>query len=107
MTFAQPNQVSDEYGNVTTGWVDRFTVNAGVTPRLGGEAVMAARLAGTQPVTIRVRQSIDTKQISADWKATDVNSQVVYNIRTVADADMGNSSHGLYLDMMAESGVAV
>ena len=42
MTFAEPDSVSDEYGNVTLGWKERFTVAANVVPRFGSEAVEAA-----------------------------------------------------------------
>lgn len=104
--FAERNSVSDEYGNVTTGWLHRFTVRADITPRLGGETVEAARLQGRQPVVIRVRRSPDTKRVTTDWKATD-ESGAEYNIRAVVDPHLGDSTRGMWLDMLAESGVAV
>jgi head-tail adaptor len=70
--FSKPDAVPDAYGNVATGWLDMFTVAANITPRLGGETVEAARLAGRQPVVIRVRHSTDTTQIKTDWRATTV-----------------------------------
>lgn len=106
VTFAERDTVEDEYGNPSTGWVDRFTVRANITPRLGGETVEAARLAGRQPVVIRVRISPDTRKVTTDWKATDQNG-IAYNIRTTVDPFLGDSKHGMYLDMLAESGVAV
>ena len=33
--FSERNTVGDEYGNPTTGWVDRFTVAANITPAAG------------------------------------------------------------------------
>lgn len=102
-----PNQVSDDFGNVTTGWEFKFTVSASITPRLGGETVEAARLAGRQPVVIRTRFSNDTKQIRTDWKATDVQSGIDYNIRSVADPLLGTVEHGKWIDLLAESGVAI
>jgi len=104
--FEMPDQVTDEYGNVTTGWTVRFTVSANITPRLGGETVEAARLTGRQPVVVRVRQSDDTRQIKTDWRCTNTNNGVVYNIRTVVDPAEGDVEHGKYLDMLAETGVA-
>ena len=106
VTFAERDQVEDEYGNVSTGWVDRFTVSANIVPRLGGETVMAARLTGMQPMTIRVRSSPDTKTVTTDWKATDQDGKV-YNIRTAVDPLKGDGQHSLFIDMLAESGVAV
>lgn len=107
MTFAEPFGATDEYGNQEQGWQDRFTVRAQVTPRLGGEAVDAARLSGRQPVIIRVRNSPDTKLIRTDWKATDVDAGIPYNVRSVADPDLGGPQHGQWLDVLAESGVAI
>jgi head-tail adaptor len=63
VTFAARITVSDEYGATTGGFEDRFTVRARIWPRLGGETVLAARLSGTQPVTITVRESPDTREI--------------------------------------------
>jgi head-tail adaptor len=107
VTFAERDQTEDEFGNVSQGWVDRFTVSANIAPRLGGEAVTAARLAGQQPVVIRVRTSPVTVQITTDWRATDQASGKVYNIRTAVDPLEGDSMHGLFIDMLAETGVAV
>ncbi len=106
LTFAERNTTTDEFGNVSTGWTDKFTVSANITPRLGGEAVEAARLAGRQPVIIRVRQSPDTVLITTDWKATDQAGHE-YNIRTAVDPLLGDASHGFWIDMLAETGVAV
>ena len=83
------------------------TVRAQITPRLGGETVEAARLQGRQPAIIRVRYSPDTKLIRASWKATDADSGIVYNVRSIADPEMGNAQHGQWIDVLAESGVAV
>lgn len=106
--FAQPDTVQDDYGNVSTGWLTRFTVWANIAPRLGGgEVVMGARLGGQQPVVIRVRQSPDTRLVRTDWKVTDVNSGTEYNIRSITDPDLGNVGHGKWVDMLAESGVAI
>jgi head-tail adaptor len=106
VAFAERDQTEDEFGNVSQGWVDRFTVSANIIPRLGGETVEAARLAGRQPVVIRVRASPATVQITTDWKATDEAGKV-YNIRTAVDPLLGDDNHGMYIDMMAETGVAV
>jgi head-tail adaptor len=106
VTFAERDQTEDEFGNVSQGWVDRFTISANIIPRLGGETVMAARLGGMQPVIIRVRTSPATVQITTDWKATDERGKV-YNIRTAVDPLQGDSDSGRYIDMLAETGVAV
>jgi SPP1 family predicted phage head-tail adaptor len=106
VTFAERDQTEDEFGNVSQAWVDRFTISANIVPRLGGEAVTAARLAGQQPVIIRVRTSPATVQITTDWRATDERGKV-YNIRTAVDPLDGDNQHGMFIDMFAETGVAV
>src|SRR5262245_1398561 len=105
--FSKPNEQTDEYGNVTTGWQDMFSVAANITPRLGGETVEGARLAGRQPAIIRVRNTPDTQLIRTDWKATDVVSGNEFNVRAVTDPYMGDVRHGQWLDMLAEGGIAV
>lgn len=106
VTFAERNTTQDAYGNMSTGWLDRFTVAANIIPRLGGEAVDAARLAGRQPVVIRVRKSPDTAKITTDWKATDQAGRE-YNVRTAVDPALGDTRRGYFIDMIAETGVAV
>jgi SPP1 family predicted phage head-tail adaptor len=107
ITWAEPTGGRDEYGNEQTGWTDRFTVRAQISPRLGGETVEAARLQGHQPVVVRVRYSPDTKLIRTDWRATDADSGIVYNVRSVVDPNMGGRQHGQWIDVLAEAGVAV
>jgi hypothetical protein len=97
----------DKYGNEQTGWATRFTARAQIVPKLGGEDVMAARLQGRQPVVIRVRNSVDTRRINTNWRATDSDSGVAYNVRSVADPFMGQPERGRWIDALAESGVAI
>ena len=106
LTFAQRDTTQDEYGNMTESWIDRFTVSAAIIPKHGGEQVMAERLAGRQPVVIRVRASPETNQVTTDWRATDENGHE-YNLRTALDPLYGNSRAGFWYEMLAETGVAV
>lgn len=107
ITFAERDTVQDEYGNPSTGWVDRFTVSANITAKVGTEAVEAARLAGRQPVILTVRRSADTRLVTTDWKATELDSGTEFNIRTAIDPFIGDSQHGHWIEMIAETGVAV
>jgi head-tail adaptor len=107
LKFAERDTTEDEYGNPSTGWTDRFTVSGSITAKVGGEAVDAARLAGRQPVILTVRRSPDTRLVTTDWKATEVESGTEFNIRTAIDPFIGNSQHGIWIEMIAETGVAV
>lgn len=107
VTFSQRAVISDGYGNEEGEFQDQFTVHARIQPRLGGETVIAARLQGVQPVTIRVRQSTDTRQIDATWRVENAVTHVKYNIRTVVDPEEHTSDHGKWIDILAEAGVSV
>jgi head-tail adaptor len=107
LKFSERDTTEDEYGNVSTGWLERFTVAANITAKVGGEAVDAARLAGRQPVVLTVRRSTDTRKVTTDWKATEVENGTEFNIRTAIDPFVGDSQHGIWIEMIAETGVAV
>lgn len=93
--------VADSLGSVEGAFVERFTCAAGIQAKFGGEAVTAARLAGQQPVIITVRQFADTLEVTPAWRARDVRSGVIYNIRSIADPDAG----GKWLELLCQSGV--
>lgn len=103
LTFQSPASVEDGLGNYTEGWSDEFSVYARVQPKVGGEAVLAARLAGRQTYLIHVRSSADTKRISPDWQATDARDATrVFQIKSPS-RNMDEKGH--YLEMDAEIGV--
>lgn len=100
--FQARGATDDDAGNVEGDFIVRFVVAAAIIPRLGGEEVMAARLAGRQPVTIRIRYSSQSAQIETDWRVRDVRADVLYNIRAVSNPDQKRQ----YLDLLCEAGVA-
>lgn len=95
--------VVDEYGNETGAFVEQFTSRANYTHLRGGEAVLAARLAGRQPVVVRVRSSANSRAIAPDWRMRDLGTGVNYAVRSVAPAE---NVGGFWLDILVESGVA-
>jgi SPP1 family predicted phage head-tail adaptor len=104
IAFDRRAVVDDSYGNTVAGdWQEQFVVWARIQPLKGGEGVQAARLAGSQPVVIRVRLSSSTRQIGADWRARDARKGTLFNITSMANMDEKNA----YLDVLATSGVAV
>ncbi len=103
VTFGKRPSTDDGYGNEEGSWQDQFTVAARIQPLKGGEGVQAARLAGTQPVIIRVRWSADTVLIAPAWRAVDARSSIQYQIKSIMNADEKKK----YLDILAEAGGAV
>lgn len=102
IAFERREEVDDGYGNVQADYVQQFVVWAGVQARFGGETVTAARLSGQQPLTITVRRSSQTAQITPDWRARDARTGEIYNIRSIADP----TDAGAYLELLCQSGVA-
>jgi SPP1 family predicted phage head-tail adaptor len=94
--------VSDGYGNERGPFQEQFVVWANVQARFGGEAVTAARLQGQQPVTITVRQSPLTREITPDWRARDARSDQEYAIRSIVDPDGKRQ----WLEILTQTGVA-
>lgn len=88
LTFQQRVELADGYGNtVDEEWADEFTVSANVRPRLAGEQVMQARLAGTNLMNITVRHSTHTVRVTPAWRCFDARSGRVYNIRSGTNPD--------------------
>lgn len=102
IAFQTRNVSPDGAGNVeTTGWTPQFTRAAQVRPKLGGEEVTAARLQGTQPVTITVRSDSQTRTIATTWRANDQRNGIAYDIKSISNPDQKN----IYLELMCVAGV--
>lgn len=91
-----------DLGNTRSEFVQQFVIWAKVRAKFGGEAVAAARLTGQQPVTITVRQSPQTRQITTDWRAVDVGVGTEYAVRSIVDPD----DDGLWYEILTQIGVA-
>jgi SPP1 family predicted phage head-tail adaptor len=103
IAFDKRVTVDDGYGNEQGAFAEQFVVAAHLKPRFGGEAVIAARLQGHQPVTITVRQSTQTRLITPDWRARDVRTSEVYAIRSPAVDPDGKRQ---WLEFLCQTGVA-
>lgn len=104
ITFQSREEVDDGYGNQVSGdWADQFTVAANFKPLRGTETVMAARLAGSQPYVVTVRQSELTRQVRPEWRFIDArNTGREFNIRAIHDPDGRNA----WFEILAVEGVA-
>jgi hypothetical protein len=83
-----------------------FTCAANIKPRLGGEAVLAARLTGVNLVNITVRRSSQTAAVDTAWRAKDERSGTLYNIRSVIDPFEHTADHDRFVEMLCEKGGA-
>ncbi|SFV33183.1 Phage head-tail joining protein [Devosia crocina] len=101
--FAPP--LDDGWGNPLPGVGDfatQFTISAAMTPRTGGEGVDAARLGGSQPFVVTVRNTSQTRQITTAWRLLDArNDKRVFAITSPpADPDGKNQ----WLEFLAVEG---
>src|SRR4051794_23518053 len=89
--FYRPVVSDDGAGNLTSSFADvpALQMAANITPKLGGESVLAGRLTGKNLVNITVRKSALSLAVTADWRARDERSTVVYNIRSIIDPYLG------------------
>ena len=114
VAFDQRADQDDGSGNSQEGFAEKFQRRAGFTYLRGGEAVIASRLEGRQPIIVRLRRDSDTVQIDSNWRMRDVrNGQwsgadherywtgPVYAVRSVITTEDRQ-----FLDVMVESGVA-
>lgn len=102
IAFDKRLETDDGYGNTQTSFVQQFIRSAAVRAKFGGEAVIAARLQGQQPVTITVRQDSQTALIAEDWRARNMASGKEYAIRSIVDPD----DSGAFFEILTQTGVA-
>ncbi|MGO8172693.1 head-tail adaptor protein [Rhizobium ruizarguesonis] len=104
LLFQRREIVDDGMGNEQSGdWETKFTAAAELIPLKGGEPVLAARLAGTQPYIIRIRSCSAARAVTPAWRAVDARQQSrTFNITAAVDPDNKNA----WLDIMATQGVA-
>lgn len=102
LVFERRGDVIDGYGNVKGDWLEQFSLWARVTPLKGGEAVIAERMQGSQPVVIRVRHSVQSARVDSSWRARDTRTGRTYNITSAANMDERRE----FIDILAVSGGA-
>lgn len=102
IAFEKRVDAEDGYGNTRGAFAEQFQLRAKLQAKFGGEAVSAARLAGEQPVVIVVRRCADSLQVTPAWRARNVRTGEIYNIRSIADP----ADQCADLEMLCQSGVA-
>lgn len=103
LTFTCRAAKDDGYGNVQSGEFEpAFSLSAAVVPLKGGEQVIASRLAGMQPVVIKVRWCRQSRLIGSGWQAVDARSGETFDITSAADMD----GKRMFIDILATSGLA-
>jgi head-tail adaptor len=73
----------DQYGGGETAFSPVFETSASRRFLRGGEAVLASRLEGRQPVLLTIRSSLQSREITSAWRAVDARSGESYNVTAV------------------------
>jgi head-tail adaptor len=99
---------SPDYGNTIGDFETEasLTVAANIKPRLGGEAVLAGRLEGRKFVSITIRRSVSSAEITEDWRAKDERVGTIFNIRSVIDPYQHTADRNKWIELLCEEGVA-
>ena len=98
---------SPDYGSIDTyPGTATFTAYGKVEPKLGGETIVAGRLAGKNFSNVTVLQSSDSNAVDTDWICKNEDTGEVYNIRSVIDPHQSDAKHGMWWEMLCEKGVA-
>lgn len=98
-----PTQTPNGQGGMLQGWAEQFTCAAHIRFLRGSETVIAARLAGRQPVVMTVRNCAAARAVTVDWRIRDLRSGLEYNVRTAPVPSQDRA----WLEITAESGVPV
>lgn len=103
LAFDAPAVADNGAGGRRRGWTEGLhECWAAVRFLRGGETVIAARLAGVQPVVVTIRACDAARAIRHDWRIRDLRSGTVYSISA---PPVASDSRG-FLDIVAQSGVA-
>lgn len=99
--FQERVAASDGYGNEQGAWAARYECAGRRQMLRGGESVMASRLEGRSPAIITIRANSMARAITTDWRARDIRSEELWNIRSISPSEKRD-----YLDLLVEKGVA-
>ena len=102
LQFSRRVDQDDGFGNTISDWQPEFDARCAVTPAKGSETVVAARLEGHMTINITIRNSMNARRITSDWRATDARTGIVYQIKSPPFP----TDDRAYLRMIAMSGVA-
>ncbi|GGW23997.1 hypothetical protein GCM10011452_09220 [Gemmobacter lanyuensis] len=101
IAFDAPTVAPNGQGGVLQGWSEQYACWANIRYLRGSETVIAARLAGRQPVVITVRNCSAARSCAIDWRIRDLRTGRVYNVRTAPVPSQDRA----WLEITAESGV--
>ena len=99
--FQTSTETDDGYGNPIAGaWATEFKARARIMPKMGSEAVVAARMQGMQPYVITIRSNAQARLVTPAWRAINDRTGAVYDIKAIANPDERNA----FLELLVTEG---
>lgn len=103
VAFEARSAVDDGAGNTQSGPFEvLYECAARIMPKLGGEAVLAGRLSGTQPMLITVRGCTALAAIATEWRCRDLRKGTIYAIKSFNNPD----EQGEFIEILGVAGEA-
>lgn len=102
--FEKRATANSTYGGKEGAWTSQFERWASITPMKGGEAVMADRLSGRQPIALSVYYDSETVTITSAWRVVELvdgGGEKIYAIKS-PPADLDGSK--MFLTMLCSTG---
>lgn len=88
-----------DFGSPMGDWVEQFWTWGGIQHLKGSEPVIQSRLQGRQPVAIRVRNSVNARKVTVEWRVR--IGTTFYGITAITPVDDGRDE---FLDFLAVAG---
>lgn len=79
----QPVLSQDGSGGMERSWDEVFKARAEFRYVRGGETVIGGGLTGTAQFKVRLRSSVHSRAITAEFRLRDLHRSVAYNVREV------------------------
>ena len=106
LIFQKETLTADPYGGSTSAWADQMTIWGQIIFRTGSETVIAQRLQGQQPATVKVRYSSQAKLIEPSWRIKNVRGDGVTDYYAVKSPPVRKADDYGFLMMEAMLGAA-
>jgi SPP1 family predicted phage head-tail adaptor len=106
LLFQKTIATDDPAGGSTLEWEDQFRLWGQIIFRTGSETVIAQRLQGQQPVTVKVRYSSQSIQIEPSWRIVHERGDGITDYYAIKSPLIRKPDDYAFLSMEAVSGAA-
>ena len=80
VAFDRPTRISGPGGVTESGWAAGYGCRAEFIYQRGSETVEAARLQGRAIYRVKIRQSVQARAITTDWRMRDTRRDLAFDL---------------------------